>query len=622
MKRISTLALFACAATACKAPGEVMMVVQTDMALPKDIDTVELKVSVPSQVAFDTPFSPVGAASSLLIPASLAVDLGSNADTTTPVTFQVIGSQAHTLRIVLESVTTVPSSNVVTLAMPLQWLCLNQAQIDPSTSEPVSTCPTGQTCVAGSCVDATVDSAKLPAYTAASIFGGGTGSNDDGSCFDVTKCFTGSIDTPVDTSGCTITPVGQVNVALRVETGGICSPAGCFVPLDANSPSGWQAGPNGTVQLPTAICTNPNLPAGTVAGVSVSGVTSACPLKTGGLPPCGPWSSSGTPPATPSATAPVAVVTNQDRPVSLAVANGGVFWTSSGSSTVASGSVKTLPATSGALVTPLVPKQAFPQDIALVLDAKGNAVSVYWTTSGVLATPGAVSGWDLVNNKDKPFPAIPGLKSPEGLAIQGGNAFFTDFSGNAVYEVNLASMAGAVIADAKVATLSGPGHIAADASTVYWTNETGNSVMMADQASSTVTVIAMNEMAPRGLALDLGAGGNATAVYWTDFGSGDVMTAKITPMAGSPATAGAATPVVTGQAQPVGVAVDATSVYWTNAGDGSVMKMPKAGGAKTALAQGQATPGAIAVDSAGTVYWINQGSLTAATGAIVKVTQK
>ena len=617
---LATLCLAACAASSCaKPPGELVLVLQTDMSLPKDVDAIVIEVLVRGDTRYSNEFDQLGSDGSIQIPASLGVVVGPNTDETTPITFRVTAKQNNVPRVLRETVTTVPPTNVVSLRMAVQWLCWDQVQPDPM-GNPQTTCADGQTCVAGSCVDKTVDSSKLPPYSAPSVFGGGTGKNNDGSCFDVTSCFTGSIDAPVDMTTCSITPIGKVNVALRVESAGICGPSGCFVPLDANSDGGWQPGPNGTILLPAAICSKTPLPAGPVTGVSVSGVTSACALKTESLPTCGPWSSSGKSPPPPSATTPVPFVTNQNHPVSLAVAGGNVYWTSSGTSTTAAGAVKTMPTANSTTITTLASLQAFPKDIALDVNAKGMVAGVYWTTNGVTGTAGGIAGWDVTNAAKITFPVIPGLKSPEGLTVQGGALYFTDFSANTLYTVNLTSQAGAAIASATTdPTLLSPDRIVADAATIYWTNESGGSVMMLDRATSKLVVISKAEGTPRDLAVDLDANKHATALYWTDYGSGNVMTAPIT--AGPPATAGTPSQVATKQASPYGIALDATSVYWTNSGDGTVVRIPKAqpGSAPVVLATGQASPGAIAVDSTGTVYWINQGTTAATDGAIMKV---
>jgi hypothetical protein len=82
------------------------------------------------------------------------------------------------------------------------------------------------------------------------------------------------------------------NVALKFPPGGdgICGPSGCFIPLDANSPTGYQV--NGDrVQLPKKVCELLNAPqANGSARPTVVFSSSGCTSKTESIPTCGPWS--------------------------------------------------------------------------------------------------------------------------------------------------------------------------------------------------------------------------------------------------------------------------------------------------------------------------------------------
>ena len=290
-------ALYACSGK--QAPGQLLLVVQTDMAPPDDIDTIYLQVTkAPGTVLFDSKLN-VGAATAgfTKLPATLAI----LAEPSTPITVKVAAYAKGELRMFRETTTTVPSARQATLQMPVQFLCNGLAKIDPATMRPMSTCPEGNTCVAGECVKARVDEPTLVNYTAAEVFGGGSGAGD-GVCFDTAKCFAGAAEVIPDANGCTI-PSGATNVALKLAKGGaikgICDDSGsnCYVPLD-KGPEGWKD-VGGKIKLPNVVCA---LVTSKTASVVVS---TGCDTKTEKSPTCGPWSSVASKVAAPKPANPV-----------------------------------------------------------------------------------------------------------------------------------------------------------------------------------------------------------------------------------------------------------------------------------------------------------------------------
>jgi hypothetical protein len=278
-------------------PGQVIVVLDTDMALPEQIDTLHIEVSSGGKVQLENQYA-VGARTVNSIPATLAVT--SHGDDPQPVTVRVAGSKATSngleWRTFRETTTTVPTDRIAKLRMPIQWLCKGQADgvpADPDAPDlkprAQSTCGAGSTCKAGQCEPTKVDVPDLPDYTPESVYGGGA-TEEEGSCFDTISCMMrGAVVTP--DGDCTIAkPAAEnINVALRVANDGICDSVGvnCFVPLNGLDAEGWQLSKKSDARLalPEAVCEK--LDEGMVRAVYVS---TACQTKTAEVPACGPWS--------------------------------------------------------------------------------------------------------------------------------------------------------------------------------------------------------------------------------------------------------------------------------------------------------------------------------------------
>lgn len=622
--RVSRVALGALTLSMVGAPscsplpvGETMLILQTDLSLPKDIDKLTIDVLVRGELRNTSSLTDVGADGSLLIPASLGItlDLAKGTDASTPVTLRATAFQKEKARIIREVVTTVPKDRIAALKMPIQWLCWDQVAIDDKNVAHTNCKDINQTCVAGTCVNKAVDPSTLDDFAPDKVFGGGTGTNGDGTCFDTTGCFNDSVDAPTQLVGddCVIKTTGEVNVAIRVDSAGICGPTGCFVPLDAKSEFGWQAGDSGTIKLPRAVCDRISV-SHTASGVSTSPTSAACPLKSNGIPACGPWSASGKAPPAPGTLKPVQLVGAQASPVSLALGGGNIFWTNAGISGAKNSSVKLMPIVGGSTNTVAV-NASFPGDLALDLDSMGGVNSVIWADTG----SSSVLGFDFVAQTPLAFP-IAGAKGPTGVALVAGSLFVTDFTDNAVYRIAAKKLN--VLATSVSGQLS-PNRIAADAKTAFWTNE-GNkgmangSIVLSDLMDPAPVTIAPAQDLPRNLAIDLDTTSLLTkTVYWANYAmAGDVMMLGI---GGTPAAPmGMPTVFAKGQGQPYGITLDATNVYWTNHATGMVMKAPKAGGAPVPVAKDQSAPGAIVVD-ANNIYWINEGTPGAKQGAIMKI---
>ena len=293
--RLGPLVVLSCSTAKTRTPGEVVVVITSDLAVPQDIDTLAWSVT---QVVERQPLlqnesvagdeGPVQAGSVDLkatpLPQTLAI-VSDHAATGT-VRVDLDASRAGTPRVHREALVTLPAdSEVKRLAMPLNWLCTIDAN-------PLLACGAGQTCVAGACVSSAAESVP---YTPP----------DAGACFDVGACFlqpVGGVQSVIPdpkTGVCVLQniPIGgneDWNVALAINTSqtgnyGACGVIGlCLIPLARGGPEGWTTltEDDGTtrIALPQAVCDDSGT---TLNGVVVSRATPSCPAKRPETPICG-----------------------------------------------------------------------------------------------------------------------------------------------------------------------------------------------------------------------------------------------------------------------------------------------------------------------------------------------
>ncbi|WP_437591230.1 hypothetical protein [Sorangium sp. So ce1000] len=614
----STAAL-ALALAGCSKPtplGELMLILQTDMAAPKDLDHLELHVvseGKPEPIMDNERFAlgPDG----FLLPATQALLVSD--DPSREITIRVRAISRDWTRMEHTVVTTVPEDRTAALWVPIHFLCSGDAT--ENTRSPVR-CTDRETCVAGECRPRDVSSADLPDYSPHDIL--------TGSCFDVARCFDNAAAASIALDTCTIGATGDVNVAISTEGEGACGPSGCFVPLDAESAFGWRRRGD-RIELPKALCSQGESGRLARLGVVTSPVTADCPLKQIGDTLC----------EVVDETRPVVVAARQRNPSSLAVSDDSVFWTEQGSlgdpaDAVADGAVKRIALGGGAPLT-LASAQALPRQIAL--DAKHD--QILWTNHGVGGIPTALMRRSL-DDDDVDFlldaPSRAALESSgalEGLATDGRHAFWTQLrgapGGAAPGRVGRRALDGAMEMDFVDATSAN--YIAAANDVVCWTelgeeagtggngpqggrgcngsNDGGTddrgSVWCLKHGDTVAVNVGARQRDPHGIALDAKA---PTEVFWVSFGGevvrGAVDGSRCDVIFQDHANRGL-----------LGVALDERWVYWTNRIGGTVSRLPRdaapvsegGGEPPITLVSGQRSPGAIAVH-AGSVYWINEGS--------------
>ena len=289
--------LVACSSTE-KPRGELMIAVATDMSIPKNLDQVEVLISLPdgTEQRLDYPIlpsspNPVGKP----MPGTLAL-VPPNAGGQT-VRVRLIAQQDSSggnpvSRVVREAIVKVPTDRVALLPMPLHWLCDGLVKQDTDGSYTADCNDPDQTCVAGKCVDAAVATDKLRTFDPGLVFGGGDDQGNGGTCIDVQACFAASTLATPD-KDCTL-PLPKsadptsFNVAIELSSGsdGECTTgkdSRCFLPLDSDPDEGFQI-VGDRVQLPPVVCEK--IATGKALGVAT---TTACPTKDPSEPICGPW---------------------------------------------------------------------------------------------------------------------------------------------------------------------------------------------------------------------------------------------------------------------------------------------------------------------------------------------
>lgn len=299
---VSVSAFAGCSGERASAKGQLLVVMHTDMEVPKDVSAIRIAILKNGAIKFDTRY-PVGPGDATL-PASLAVEASDNPGDTVEVrVLSFRGAAVHTLN---KAITTVPQHRLARLTIPIQWLCWDQ--VEPTEGLPDSfdsTCPIvngkEQACIAGECRDVDLDSAKLPDFDWADVYGGGARA-EDGLCFDTATCLDAGFDV-VPEADCTFEVTAgearelNLGVLMPDSSIGICSDSSgaCYVPLDFDDSHGWALASDledlddsdaVTVELPSAVCDR--IDTGAVLGVRAS---TDCPTKTETTPTCGPWSS-------------------------------------------------------------------------------------------------------------------------------------------------------------------------------------------------------------------------------------------------------------------------------------------------------------------------------------------
>jgi hypothetical protein len=265
---------------------EIMLGVQTDVRIPKDIDEVEVRVFVDGVVVFN-PRAPVGNGQ-VSLPGSFGIVAGS--DASKQIVVEVVGYVSTQQKVLRRARMTFVQGRTVFLRMPLKFACYGQED-----------CPDqNDTCIAGECKSALIDATKLPEYVSEEQVSGKVGGSATESCFQAESCLPSTTALmPAGADGCTFlapgdggamafTPVLAFQKMGGASVPGFCdaSTGLCKVPVDHDAEEGWEFtdATHATVTLASGLCKKLK---------SLSGhleATAACGDKTLDRPLCAPSS--------------------------------------------------------------------------------------------------------------------------------------------------------------------------------------------------------------------------------------------------------------------------------------------------------------------------------------------
>ncbi len=264
-----------------KHQGGLVVAIDTNLSVPKDIDALGLAVNIGGITKFSNVYG-VTPKGKVTMPATLV--LQEPTDASQSVTIRITGFLGGNARIVRDAITTIPHARVAVLRLQLSALsfddgvkgAINPQEVDRS-SDPsmqsaglritdntiggfdpftqiTSKCSltAEQTDIDGVCQSARVDSATLPDAASVPIV---PSAAELAACFDVSKCFDGATKV-MPHADCTFPYAGDaatLNVAIETGGAGFNTSAGFLAPLDQDAEHGFSVA-NGVVTIPKAVC--------------------------------------------------------------------------------------------------------------------------------------------------------------------------------------------------------------------------------------------------------------------------------------------------------------------------------------------------------------------------------
>ena len=288
----SILPLAALSSAACsgKKNTEIVVAIQTDLRVPKDLNAITLRVISRGAVQYQE--SHVVGPTGLHLPGTIGL-VPDNADDLQPIEVQVVGQwseepdpRLRKERVLRKLRVTFAKGRVGLVRIPLKFACYD-----------VTGCKEAESCLGGVCVPTPlIEGATLPEYTPEEVFGPGGSEGNLAVCWDGAKCLAPARPIAPTADSCvfslagggsfaTFDPARPITIALTTSNGlGYCDSGTCRVALEEDELEGftWTDGTKTQIRLAPGLCTRVRDGKGSI----VVQATDACEAKTAKTPYC------------------------------------------------------------------------------------------------------------------------------------------------------------------------------------------------------------------------------------------------------------------------------------------------------------------------------------------------